>query len=319
MQALAAQNAAVTQIDMSEVSKGGAGRRLLPAGMAYGRLVRYIEFGNHKNEYQGQVKQPTPVVRIGFALWGDADPSNPGQEGNQYHTMKDGVAVPAILNSFDMKLGNNEKSKSKIAFDKLNYKGLAKNFAQFIGDAFLVPILVKKGTKADSKPYNEIDWKGILPPHCPMTKQPYGIPEAPEDAYQMFLWDSPTQEDWDSLFIDGQNDQGKSKNFLQAKCLEALNFRGSMLEQMLGGALPDFGGGVEGDEDPDEATPAAGNVPAVPNVPSVPAVPAVPSTLPDVPFDGGTPVVAPAVAPITAPAGLPNMPALPAVAGIPGL
>lgn len=334
LKAQAEANVAVSSVDMSEVSKGGGARRLFPAGMAYARMIRYIEFGNHAREYQGVAKTPAPVVRIAFALWGDADPLNPGQEGNQYHHIHEGVVKPGVISSFDLVLGNNEKSKTKIAFDRMNYRGGSKNFAQFVGEAFLVPILVKKGAKADSKPYNEIDWKNILPPFDPMSRQPYAIPEAPDELYQLFLWDSPNKAAWDELFIDGKNDDGKSKNFLQAKCLEALNFRGSALEQLLGGALPDLSGGVEGETDPDEqagAGEASAPVTAVPSVPGVPnasavaGLPGVPTSLPDVPFDGGTPVaeaVATPVAvttPVVTTAALPGMPGVPSLAGIPGL
>lgn len=302
--------------------------------MAYARLIRYIEFGNHAREFGGVAKTPAPVVRLAFALWGDADPLNPGQEGNLYHHMHEGKAKPGIISSFDLVLGNNEKSKTKIAFDRMNWRGGKKNFAQFVGDAFLVPILVKKGAKADSKPYNEIDWKNILPPFDPMTRQPYNIPEADDELYQLFLWDSPTKESWDELFIDGKNDDGKSKNFLQAKCMEALNFRGSALELMLGGNLPDLSGGVEGETDPDDATPQAApqNVStAVPGVPGIGAlvagIPDVPVNLPDVPFDGGVAstldaaVAAPTATntPAVAVTSLPTMPSVPGLAGIPGL
>ncbi|QJD54854.1 putative tegument protein [Pseudomonas phage MR6] len=339
MQALAAQNATIVEVDMSETSSGGGGaRRLLPGGMAMAQLVRYIEFGKHAREYQGQAKTPAMVVRMGVALWGDTDPLNPLAQSERpetlFHTLKeDGTVTPTILNSFDLTIGNNEKSKTKIIFDRLNWRkdSSFKNFAQFLGHKFLVPILSKVGKPKDGKPgqpYNEIDWKNLLPPFDQLTRQPYPIPEAPDDSYQMFLWDSPTKECWDTLFIEGTNDKtGKSKNFLQAKCLEAVNFRGSALEVMLGGVLPDLTGGVERDSDPDDTNtqaPAADPATSVPAVPGVPVnLPSVPTTLalPDVPFDGGVATTLPVaetahavtVAPVveTPAVTLPAMPAIP--------
>ena len=316
LQALAAQNAAVATVNMAEVSKGGGGaRRLLPQGFALVRFCRYIEFGKHAREYQGQAKTPMMNVRLGLALWGDTNPAGgdpKDRPDDLFHTINDkGEQVPTILNSFDMTLGNNEKSKTKIAFDRMNYKGLAKSFPELLGEAFIVPILRKKGKAADAKEYNMIDWANLLPPFDQISKQPYNIPAVADDQYQLFLWEMPTKETWDELFIEGTNEKtGKSKNFLQAKCIEALDFKGSPLEALLGGELPDLN--VEDDSaDNHEAPPvpdaAATNAAAVPSLPGLPGVGA------DLPFDGGTPVATPSVPVTPAVPGLPEMPGLPAI------
>lgn len=328
LQALAAQNAAVATVNMAEVSKGGGGaRRLLPQGFALVRFCRYIEFGKHAREYQGQAKTPMMNVRLGLALWGDtapqtvypADHAKAGQPMPQqerpdtlFHSYNDkGEQVPTILNSFDMTLGNNEKSKTKIAFDRMNYKGLAKSFPELLGEAFIVPILRKKGKAADAKEYNMIDWANLLPPFDAISQQPYQIAQVPDEQYQLFLWEMPTKETWDELFIDGKNEKtGKSKNFLQAKCIEALDFKGSPLEALLGGELPDLN--VENDDaDNNEAPPVPDA--AATNAAAVPGLPGLPGALPDVPFDGGTPVATPSVPVTPAVPGLPAMPGLPAI------
>lgn len=307
-------------IDMSQTSKGGAGRRLLPVGRAYARLIGYREFGNHAREYQGQAKAAAPVIRLTFALWGKGDPQGPDTPENLYHyKADDGTVKPGRITSFDLVLGNNEKSKTKKAFDKMNWTGKHKGFRTMLNEAFLLVIKQKTGKGPNAKPYNEVDWDSILPPNDPMTGNPYGIPEVPDEDFHMFLWDNPTKEDWDEMFIDGQNDKGESKNFMQAKCISATNFKGSLLEQLLGGELPDVGM-VESDDDPEDA-PAApeANLPAAPvAVPDTPA----PTAVPDVP------VVAAAVAQVTD-SPLPNpgevpglnvaVPAVPAVPTIPGL
>ena len=81
---------------------------------------------------------------------------------------------------------------------------------------------------------------------------------------KIFLWDQPTKECWDSLFIDGERDEIKdgketgkkiSKNWIQETILKATNFKGSALDILLQGA-----GGVEealaADLDPDAAVDA---------------------------------------------------------------
>lgn len=322
-------------LDMSQVSKGGAGRRLLPAGRAYARLIGYREFGNHIQTYQGKAKAPARVVRLTFAMWGKANPLGENVQDNCYHLVNEDGTVKShgTFTTFDISLGNSEKSRIKHGFDKMNWSKKHKTFATMLGEAFLLPIEVKKGTKADSKPYNLIDWAGILPPLDPMTAQPYQIPDVKDEDYFAFLWDMPTKEDWDAMFIDGTNDKGQSKNFLQAMCLKAKDFPGSALETLLleinGGVLPDMGM-VETDEDPDgddgaqeapQGAQAPSNVPPVPQadpsaaaaVAASMAVPAVPA---DVPFDGGSIPETPTV-PAT-PTAI-ETPAVPSIPGIPGL
>lgn len=263
LRAQAAAAAEQAAVDMSQTSTGGGERRLLPAGFALAQLVEVVEFGKHPQEYKGQAKDPALEFRLGFALWG-GDPSDP------YHNA-DGT--PNILRTWDLKLSNNEKAKAKIAFDKLNYKGLYQSFAELIGEKFLVKVDVKTSTKDKTKQFNDIDLKATLPPFDPVTKQPYNIPDAPDAAYRLFLWSMPTKEGWDSLHIEGQRDDGTSKNYLQEKCYAALDFAGSPLEQMLRGA----GASIP---TPEELMQQA---PATPAPPSVPAVPGVPGDVPNIP------------------------------------
>lgn len=319
-----AQNVAAISIDMSEVSKGGAGRRLLPAGRAFARLIGYREFGKHVQTFNGKPKPPATMVRLTFALWGKADPTGPNSQENCYHIVnEDGTMKQhGIFTTFDIALGNNEKAKIKMGFDKMNWDKQHKGFASMLGGVWLLPITQKVGKKADNKPYNLIDWTGILPPQDPMTGQPYAIPDTVKDEeYFMFLWNAPTKEDWDDMFIEGENDKGQSKNFMQAMCRKATDFPGSPLEQLLleihGGSLPDLGL-VETDEDPDtdgeQGAPEVPTVPgaqaAAPAVPNVPQVSTASPTVPaDVPFEGAVPAA-------TAVAAVPGVPDIPTVPGL---
>ena len=325
--ALAAANQAAetASVDMSEVSKGGGGeRRILPEGFAFARLVEYVEYGEHIAEYDGKPKPPAMKFRMAFALWGDtnmgavyADGPNVGQPIPQaerpddlfHYIDKDGNAKPAVLRTFDMYLGNNEKARTKLAFDKMNYDNKPlKSFGQMLGQAFLLPVTRKKIAKGANagKFRNDINWANIMAPRDPVTRQPYPIPEMPMDLLRYFFFDNPTPETWASLAIEGTNDKGESKDFIRDDIKKAVNFEGSALHIMLGGvssaatALPV----------PDLTAKAAPATPTV-DVAQAGAVnpPAVPVIAADIPFDGGTPVQAPAVA---APA-VPNLPAMPAL------
>jgi hypothetical protein len=315
-QALAAANAAAetADVDMSEVSKGGGGeRRVLPEGYAFARLCEYVEYGHHIAEYEGKPKPPAMKFRMAFALWGDSNagavyaaghekagqpiPPEERPEDLFHYIDKEGNKKPSVLRTFDMYLGNNEKARTKLAFDKMNYdKKPVKSFGQFLGDAFLLPVIRKPITQGANKGKfrNDINWANILAPRDPISKTPYQVPEMPMELLRYFFFDQPTPETWKSLAIEGTNDKGESKDFIRDDIKKAVNFEGSALHVMLGGVataatslpVPDL------TQQQPPAVPvvdvsAAGAVqaPAVPNV----AVAA------DLPFDGGTPTTLPTV------------------------
>jgi hypothetical protein len=323
--ALAAANAAAetTSVDMSEVSKGGGGeRRVLPEGFAFARLVEYVEYGEHIAEFDGKPKPPAMKFRMAFALWGD---TNPGSEvpaadrpDDLFHYFHEGVAKPAILRTFDMYLGNNEKARTKLAFDKMNYDNKPfKSFGQMLGQAFLLPVTRKKIAKGVNagKFRNDINWANIMAPRDPISRQPYPVPEMPMELLRYFFFDNPTPETWAALAIEGTNDKGESKDFIRDDIKKAVNFEGSALHIMLGGVA----GAATALPVPDLTQQAAPAVPQV-NVEAAGAVtpPAVPVIAPaavatDLPFDGGTPMQAPVVVVAPAVPTLPTMPALPAL------
>jgi hypothetical protein len=314
--ALALANAAAetTTVDMSEVSQGGGGeRRVYPEGFAFARFVEYVEYGEHIAEYDGKPKPPAMKFRMGFAIWGDSNPQAADEAGQPipqdqrpddlfHYIDKEGNKQPGLIRTFDMYLGNNEKAKTKLAFDKMNYAKRAgvKSFGQFLGQGFLLPIKRVKITKGVNagKFRNDINWANLLKPFDPVQGTPYAIPEAPAELIRYFFFDKPTPETWASLAIEGTNDKGESKDFIRDDIKKAVNFEGSALHIMLGGSA------------------AVGSLPAVPDVTaqSVPNVPVVtPSTVVaevpvvpvqaatvdvtkvDVPFDGGVPVQVPMV------------------------
>lgn len=249
LQAQAAQAAAVGP-DMNEAQKGGGGSKLLPNNVyAFGRIVEYIDLGSQPQEYQGKAKDPADEFRLGIALWGDGI------------TNEDGT--PYILRPYSIAISRFEKSNTYKMFKALNYTGDTniKHFAQFVGQAFLFKL--EHHTSKAGKVSSVINWGATLPPYDAVTRQPYQIPAAPDDAYRLFLWDFPTIEAWNSLHIEGTNDDGKSKNFIQDTILGALNFEGSPLHQLL------VGNNVAFTVPPKKAAPA---VPAAPQAAVAPPV-----------------------------------------------
>ncbi len=298
----AAAIAASTGPDMNEAQKGGSGARLLPTGYALGRLVEYVEFGNQPQEYNGKAKDPALEAQLGFALWGAAVDAQ-GQPCT-YHN-DDGT--PYILRLFPMALSRNDKARAFLMFKAMNWKNTAKHFAELIGQPILVKIVHEEKSKADKTIVSRIDPKGFLPPLDPVTRQPYAIPEAPDDAYRLFLWDYPTLEDWNSLYVEGTFDDGKSKNRLQETILAATNFAGSALETLL------IGNGLA---KPAPALPAA---PIVPGNTGVPAAPFVPSVAPAVAPVTTSPVAVPSAPVATMAPTSPSSPVVPVLPSIPAL
>lgn len=233
--ALQAQaNAAVEEsgIDLNEAVKGGGGGRLLPAGYAFGRIVEYIEFGNQPQEFHGKAKDPALEFTLGFALTGNAP------NGETYH---EADGTPYVVRTYNTALSRDDRSRAFKLFKALNWKGTAKGYAQLLGQPILVKIHHVPKSKTDPTLVSRIDLAGFLPPLDPVSQQPYAIPEAPDNLYRMFLWDKPTKEAWDSLFIEGTYDdgenKGKSRNRIQEAILGALDYNGSPLQLLLGGAL----------------------------------------------------------------------------------
>ena len=287
LRALANAEAEESGIDMNEAVKGGGGGRLLPAGYAFGRLIEYVELGKQPQEFGGKAKEPCLEYTIAFALWGQGYQNDDG--------------TPYIIRPYSQALSRNDKAGAFLLFKALNWKGTAKNFGQLLGETYLVKIHHVPKSKADQTIVSRIDMKGFLPPLDPVTRQPYAIPDVPVEQYNLFLWNRPTKAAWDKLYIEGQWEakEGKpaeSKNRVQETILGALDYQGSPLQQLLGGAVQAL---------PQAAAPAAVAPQAV--VPAAPVAPAVaPVAAP----------VAPAVAPSAIPAAVAPQVAVPLAAPI---
>lgn len=298
----AAAQIAETAEDMNQATKGGGGGsgRRLPIGTAKARFVGYIELGQHYQTVQGKPKEkPDSMFLMAFALWGrgravdekgqpvvDAETGKPVFA--DFHNEDGSPAIRWL--PYEMNLSRNEKARSYLLFKRMNYKGLAKQFIGLLGEAFLLPCTYEVSKKDASKAYFTMQYTDIKPPFIEDLEtgetKTVEVPAAPDDAYTYFLWDNPDQADllqtFHDLHIEGNWDDGKSKNRFQNKIMSAVNFTDSPLHVALvaSGAnieLPTLDGSTPGGE--------KAGVPGVPDVPDVPAAPAdvaVPD-IPDVP------------------------------------
>jgi hypothetical protein len=313
-----AEEDAIVSQDMTVATTGGTAK-LFPAGYAFCRLVEYIEQGDHMQSHNNVAKGYAPESQLAFAVWGEGIQNDDG--------------TPAIVHLWAFNMSTNEKAKAFKLFKKLNYKGTAKRFSQLLGEGYLMLIEHSKPKKAGDPIKHQVNLEGFLPPYDTMTKVPYPIPEAADNLYKLFLWNTPNLTQWTSLFVDGKWDDGKSKNKQQDKIMLANNFSGSPVENLLissgtayvvppkpvaaptvapAGAVPAVPAAVP--------TPVAAALPSL-VVAAVPAPVVAPAAVPvmptDVPFDGGVPttlvIPAPAALPVAPALAMPSMPSVPAL------
>jgi len=284
---LLAQQAAAyaeTAEDMTQETKGGGGGKVLETGTYMARFIKYIEMGNHPQSFEGKSTGNALEFRLGLAIF-VIKPGVPFDKNNP-----DTYEV-SFFNTFNLKHSRNAKAKAFKLFKRMNYKGVHKTFPQLLGEAFMVK--VEKYQGEDKKDRNKLDFDSFAAPIDPLSQAYYPVPDVADEHYQQFLWAAPTIEAWNDLYIEGKNDDGKSKNYIQDKILTAVDFAGSALEGLLlangmapqgqqATTLPSLPADAPAPQ-PEAAAPAA--APAAPaNVPDVPGV-----TLPTLPAFGPAP------------------------------
>lgn len=212
------------------------GRPLPAEGSTRLRFIEYIELGNSTTEFTqpgGKKKKTTaPRVRFTFELSGKNHPPM------EY----DGEKVPHVM-GIKVSKGMNAKS----GYIKL-FKALtgdvsdAKNFVALLGDAFMGTVKHREfdksdGTKGKAAHFgNATDGFTIKPAtyEDPETNELKTLAvDQPLSPLRLFLWDRPTLEMWDSLYIEGEWDNGDSKNEYQETIKRAENFKGSPIYELL--------------------------------------------------------------------------------------
>lgn len=255
-----AQNVdAAELVDMTETQTGGGkSRGLLPTGTAFVRLSGYIEYGNHAGEFEGKKKDPALEFRLLFTVVGGVGVNLAGEEEN--FVGDDGYCP--VIQTYDTKQTRFERSKAVAIFNAVNVAPKGTHFINKLGQLYTLQIGVKKHKKT-GKDVQDIDFTALQPAIDPMTRKPYvqyldkdnnpqPLRELTPDDVKVFLWNKPTHVTWeqygamwDSIEIKGEwaekrdektgalIEKAKSKNFMQIKCQQALNFAGSSLEQLL--------------------------------------------------------------------------------------
>jgi hypothetical protein len=215
---------------------------LPPEGITVGRFVEYVEIGMHPQKpFKGKEKPDAEMVYMKFDLVG---PKNLREHEGQKFCDQISIRV---------KLSKNDKAGYVALYDKMKYgRDKITHMAQMLGEAFIITVVHNKGDGEGARTYANMKTAGaagVWQIGAPVVTDPLTgvatkvpVPAALSEI-KFFGWNVPTQETWDSLFIDGERelDDGKggktvkSKNWIQELILSATNFEGSPLHQLLGG------------------------------------------------------------------------------------
>lgn len=231
----AAAIAAAAEHDNYNEAEGFDDFPILPEGPVRLRFVGYVELGQEPGEWKGK-KKINDKVKFIFEVTGPKiEPRNDGLA----HTISFNLNKPERIS---------EKSNFYKLFRKMNYEDKYKVFAEMLGQAFRGQIVHNKsadGTKTYAN-LNDADGNYLIAP--PWFDDPESgerkllkIAE-PVSPIKCFLWNYPDKEQWDSLFIDGEYEAkdgqpARSKNYLQNRIKEALNWVGSPMQEALFGDI----------------------------------------------------------------------------------
>lgn len=228
--------------NMQEAQKGGGDYEPPAEGPCFLRFIGYIELGKQKSTFKGETKTKDKV-RLIFEVHGKNYPPK---------KLDDGTLIPTRITVTET-LSLSEKAHFFKIFNSMrNNRSEITHMAQMLGEGFLGRITHNTGKedKVFANLRNDAGYS-IRPPYRedPETGEStkLKVPDAISEL-RLFVWDQPSKEMWDSLFIDGEYEEGKSKNVIQNAVLAAANFKGSPLEQLLAGAMPDDG---DPDDDPE--------------------------------------------------------------------
>lgn len=240
-------------IDQTIDTGGGFERIVTPKGTYPSRLVGYVEVGLRKGgSYQGKDKPDYQQAWLFFELLGKKLAREIG-EGDEKRTI-----YPVHLERIAIK--NGDRANFTKLLKKMDYGRGNTHMGLMLGEGFRVGIVHKVDAKDDKKIWANIkNDEGYLVsgPFVEVVDDETGesttkkvrVPEQTV-AERALLWDDPTMDQWESIFIDGSytkkaddgTEEEVSKNYIQEACLSAEDFEGSPLQALLASqemTLPD--------------------------------------------------------------------------------
>lgn len=193
-----------------------------PAGIALARLVGYVELGKHEESYMGQDKVVDKVELV-FELHGK---NYPVENGNPMRvTVKENLSMFPKSNFhklFMQMKGGDESVRHPAQLVGRGFKVRVHNTTSANGNTYAVLKTKDKFYDVSAPVREDAETGEIVTVNVPaMISKP-----------KVFVWNQATKKQWDSLFIDGQYNDGNSKNVLQDKIRSAVNYKGSKAESL---------------------------------------------------------------------------------------
>lgn len=227
--------------DQAEAQETGGGDKTYktpPAGKVKARLVGYIEQGPQLNKAFPD-KAPANKFRLRFALYGAGD------------TYKNEDGSPIMIDSKPMTVSRNSKAAALKMFIRMCPKRDAQHFMELLNRVFWLTVThnVVEG-KEGKEPitYANIDHDTVTPALKDVLDKEDNVigqreiacEEADEKLFQIFEWDVPSKEDFESL---RPTDQKAIRN--------SPAFKGSALAALVGEGNPSTTDEPEQEQDED--------------------------------------------------------------------
>lgn len=268
-------------LDQTKTVAGGGDfkREVLAEGPCKLRFVGYVELGTHVKKFKGQDKK-SKRVRLAFEVTGPKHPPRVADDGTVYPN----------LAYIEENLTQSEKGNWPKLFSLLNHERAATHAVELLGKAYIGRIVHRKWKKRDD-PADKESWTGVdvelrddtgYTVRAPFRDDPDTgdvIPVKVDPAtvpLQVFLWNAPDLEQWESIYIAGEYPERKdektgkvikpaaSKNVLQNKIKAAIDFKGSPIYDLLVAKGLDLSVELNPEDEGEEAdeAPAAQSKPA---------------------------------------------------------
>lgn len=199
-------------------------------GLARMRLIGYVELGDQVEMYMGSPRV-RPKVDLTFELSGKKHPPI---------ELDDGTIVPRRV-KITLTHSLSERATLYKLFKVMNHTGEASHMAQLLGEPFLGRIFhhtfqkdgrdvtiarlkPKGGDYSIQPPYQEDVDTGEI--------KEVNIAE-PISKPMLFFWETPSIEQWESLYIPGTWEGNRSKNVIQETIRSAVNWVESPMYTLL--------------------------------------------------------------------------------------
>lgn len=191
--------------DLSVAVEGG-GSKPIEAGDYLGYLCHYVDIGDQKDEYQGELKGYVPNFKVGIALFDWSEEK------------EDFELVKIHYEFFSIPIKQGAKSKFMKIMNAFKVAGQpVKHFAGY----FLKPKLFSVGKSVDGK-YNNVDLTTVKDGVDQRTRKPIELPMVEVEKLCMFLWNNPDVEEFNKL-----------NDYTKTEILNAHNYNGSKVEFMI--------------------------------------------------------------------------------------